>query len=161
MARVFHIRQAHVQNINGQCVSLKFSPALTTSTFVLTCNFSNVCYAAFMEPRNLAQVLLEVGTFPPDALGSIKVRTKHLGHKKKLIKMGAKSARNEIIRVDSKRMSVEQYFKQSKSISRESGQGGLLTIIRIQENPRVSSFTTRVSRLYGQGWWKRTYLGAS
>jgi hypothetical protein len=135
MARVFHIRQAHVQNINGQRVSLKFSPAL--STFVLTCNFSNVCYAAFMEPRNLAKVLLEVGTLPPDVLGSIKVRTKHLGHKKRLIKMGAKSARNEIIRVDGERMSVEQYFKRSKSISRECGQDGLLTIIRIQENARA------------------------
>ena len=59
-----------------------------------------------MEPRNLAEVLLDVGTLPPDVLGSIKVRMKHLGHKKKLIKMGAKSARNEKIMVDGEKMSV-------------------------------------------------------
>jgi len=116
MARVFHIRPAHVQRIDGQRVSLNFGLAL--STFVLRRKFSNVCYAAFLEPRNLAKLLLEVGTIPPGVLGSIKVRTKHLGHKKKLFKIGVKSARNEMIMVDGERVSVEQYFKRSKSISR-------------------------------------------
>jgi eukaryotic translation initiation factor 2C len=71
-----------------------------------------------MEPRNLAKVLLEAGPLPAGVLGSIKVRTRHLGHKKKLVKMGTRSARNEMIMVDGERMSVEQYFKRSKSISR-------------------------------------------
>jgi eukaryotic translation initiation factor 2C len=71
-----------------------------------------------MEPRNLAKVLLELGPLPPSVLGSIKVRTRHLGHKKKLFKMGMKSARSEMIMVDGERMSVEHYFKRSKSISR-------------------------------------------
>jgi len=79
-----------------------------------------------MEPRNLAKVLLEVGTIPPGVLGSIKVRTKHLGHKKKLFEIGAKSARNEMIMVDGEKMSVEQYFKRSKSISRAKWSGRVI-----------------------------------
>ena len=80
---------------------------------------SNVCYSAFIEPRNLADVLLEIqrpNVMPrldKSLVGSIKVRTQHLGHKKKLFSIGTNTARNQFLMVDGKKKSVEQYFKES------------------------------------------------
>ena len=50
---------------------------------------------------------------PPSIVGSIKVRTQHLGHKKKLFGIGTTTARNQFLTVDGKKKSVEQYFKES------------------------------------------------
>ena len=83
----------------------------------------NVCSSAFMEPRNLAEVLLEVRAkhgslprLPSSVVGSIRVTTRHLGHKKKLFAIGTNTARDQQITVDGEKMSVEEFFKQSKSI---------------------------------------------
>jgi len=78
----------------------------------------NVCSSAFIEPRNLAEVLLEVKTkhgtmprLPSSVVGSIRVKTRHLGHKKKLFAIGTNTARNQQITVDGERISVEEFFK--------------------------------------------------
>lgn len=68
-------------------------------------------------------MLLEVRTkhgamprLPSNVVGSIRVKTRHLGHTKKLFAIGTKTARDQQITVDGERLSVEKYFKQSKLI---------------------------------------------
>lgn len=53
---------------------------------------------------------------PFSVVGSIRVKTRHLGHTKKLFAIGTKTAQDQQITVDEERISVEKYFKQSKSI---------------------------------------------
>ncbi len=78
-----------------------------------------------MEPRNLADVLMEVrrgyGAMPTlhsSIVGSIQVRTRHLGHKKRLHAIGTNTARNQHFTVDGVKTTVENYFKKSKSLLR-------------------------------------------
>lgn len=52
---------------------------------------------------------------PASIVGSIRVRTKHLGHKKKLFDIGTNTARNQYFMADGKKTSVEDFFKQSMS----------------------------------------------
>ncbi|KAF8637180.1 hypothetical protein AX17_002993 [Amanita inopinata Kibby_2008] len=82
----------------------------------------NVCYTAFIEPRNLADALYTFNessrgampSLPRGIADSIRVKTKHLGHKKKLHKVGTTSARNTTFVCDEfggERISVEAYFQ--------------------------------------------------
>ncbi|KAJ7074810.1 argonaute-like protein [Mycena amicta] len=80
----------------------------------------NNCMTAFIEPGNLADRLLEFnrnsrGAMPslPKAYAkSIKVKTKHLGHRKPIKAIGTTSARNTFFDCEEfgGRISVEQYF---------------------------------------------------
>ncbi|KAJ3494420.1 hypothetical protein NLJ89_g10812 [Agrocybe chaxingu] len=86
----------------------------------------NVCMTAFIEPGNLAQRLMDFNrhsrgampTLPPSMVKSIRVRTKHLGHTKKLLAIGSKSARNEFFNCEELggKVSVEQYFERKHKI---------------------------------------------
>jgi len=79
----------------------------------------NVCMSAFLKPGNLADILVEFShnsrgampSLPEKIAKSIKVRTLHLGHKKKLFKVMTTSARNTYFDKDGKKTSVEDYFK--------------------------------------------------
>lgn len=78
-----------------------------------------------MEPGNLADLLMKVQTkpgamptLPASIVGSIQVRTRHLGHKKKLFAIGTNTARNQHFVVDGNKTTVENYFKKSQSIFR-------------------------------------------
>ncbi|KAK2467586.1 hypothetical protein APHAL10511_000441 [Amanita phalloides] len=86
----------------------------------------NVCYTAFMKPQNLAKALLDRGFNYPNAMpnmsfdmiNSLKVKMKHLGHTKRLFKIGDKSARDQFFTdKDGKKISVEGYFKQQYEIT--------------------------------------------
>jgi len=79
----------------------------------------NVCMSAFMKPGNLADILVKFSynskggmpSLPEKMAKSIKVRTLHLGFKKKLFKVMTTSARNTYFEKDGKKISVEDYFK--------------------------------------------------
>ncbi|KIL63066.1 hypothetical protein M378DRAFT_193040 [Amanita muscaria Koide BX008] len=87
----------------------------------------NVCYTAFIEAGNLADALFAIGgnthgampTLPPSIANSIKVKTKHLKHRKKLFKIGTTTARNTFFKCSEYgdvNLSVEQYFQRKYSI---------------------------------------------
>ncbi|KAF9443073.1 argonaute-like protein [Macrolepiota fuliginosa MF-IS2] len=86
----------------------------------------NVCMSAFVTPGNLADILFQFSrnsrgampTLPPKMVKSIKVRTKHLGHKKKLYQVMSTSARNTyFLDKDKRKISVEQFFKSTHNIT--------------------------------------------
>lgn len=95
-------------------VLLYFSPRLLS----LGKN-SNVCMSAFLKPGNLADILFEFNknskgampSLPDKMVKSIKVRTSHLGYKKKLYRIMTTSARDTFFEKDGKKISVEDYFK--------------------------------------------------
>ena len=80
---------------------------------------------AFIVPGNLAQRLLEFAnnsrggmpTLPKAMVKSIKVKTLHLGHKRKLNAIGTTSARRTSFDCEELggRVTVEVYFQKSKS----------------------------------------------
>jgi eukaryotic translation initiation factor 2C len=81
---------------------------------------------AFVKPGNLAQRLFQwqdstgaLPTLSEEMTNSIKVRTRHLGHKKRIKAIGATSARRT--RFDCEefggKILVEDYFKRSKPLS--------------------------------------------
>jgi hypothetical protein len=80
---------------------------------------------AFVEPGNLADRMLSFrdssyGSMPTLSramIRSIKVRTKHLNHRKKLEAIGTTTARNTFFDCQEfgGKTSVEQYFKKSRS----------------------------------------------
>ncbi|KXN85174.1 Protein argonaute 5 [Leucoagaricus sp. SymC.cos] len=84
----------------------------------------NVCMSAFLTPGNLADILFSFNrnsqgampTLPEKMIKSIKVRTSHLGHKKKLSQIMTTSARNTYFEKDKKRINVENYFKTTYNI---------------------------------------------
>ncbi|KAM6499862.1 argonaute-like protein [Amanita muscaria] len=87
----------------------------------------NVCYTAFIEAGNLADALFAIGgnthgampTLPPSIANSIKVKTRHLKHRKKLFKIGTTTARNTFFKCSEYgdiNLSVEQYFQRKYSI---------------------------------------------
>jgi len=79
---------------------------------------------AFIVPGNLAQRLLEFSTnsrgsmptLPKAMVKSIKVKTLHLGYKKKLNAIGTNTARNTSFNCEEfgGRITVESYFQKSK-----------------------------------------------
>jgi len=81
----------------------------------------NVCMTAFVTPGNLADKLFEFNRYsqgampslPKGLVKSIKVKTLHLGYKKKLLSVGLTSARNTHFDCEEfgGRISVEQYFQ--------------------------------------------------
>ncbi|KAK0452966.1 argonaute-like protein [Desarmillaria tabescens] len=94
----------------------------------------NVCMAPFVEPGNLADVLVSFNrnssggmpTLPKELARSIKVVTNHLGHKRryKLWEIGRKSARNTTFPCEEfgkKNMSVEEFFKRKYNITLRHG----------------------------------------
>ncbi|KAK0452977.1 argonaute-like protein [Desarmillaria tabescens] len=94
----------------------------------------NVCMAPFVEPGNLADVLVSFNrnssggmpTLPKELARSIKVVTNHLGHKHryKLWEIGRKSARNTTFPCEEfgkKNMSVEEFFKRKYNITLRHG----------------------------------------
>ncbi|KAF8907085.1 argonaute-like protein [Gymnopilus junonius] len=83
----------------------------------------NVCMAAFIVPGNLADRLNEfrqesrggMPTLPKGLSRNLKVKTLHLGHKKKVNAIGTTSARNTFFECEELagpggKVSVEQYF---------------------------------------------------
>ncbi|PFH47142.1 hypothetical protein AMATHDRAFT_7043 [Amanita thiersii Skay4041] len=86
----------------------------------------NVCYTAFMEPQNLADALLAFNqgshgampTLNKGIVDSIRVKTKHLGYKKKLFHVGTNSARNQKFHCEEfgGEISVENYFDRKYKI---------------------------------------------
>uniref|UniRef100_A0A8H8CN02 Argonaute-like protein n=1 Tax=Psilocybe cubensis TaxID=181762 RepID=A0A8H8CN02_PSICU len=80
----------------------------------------NACMSAFITPGNLADRLQEFNTnsrggmptLPKGMIKSIRVRTLHLGYKKKLDSFGNGSARNTTFNCEEfgGKISVEQYF---------------------------------------------------
>ena len=88
------------------------------------CHCSNVCMTAFIVPGNLADRLKEFGqnsrgsmpTLPKSMVKSIRVKTLHLGHKKKLNAIGNKSARETFFDCEEfgEKISVEKYFQRSE-----------------------------------------------
>ena len=80
--------------------------------------------AAFIVPGNLADRLNEFGeasrgampTLPKGMVKSLKVKTRHLGHKKKVLAIGTRSARNTFFDCPELggQVSVEVYFSKSK-----------------------------------------------
>ena len=88
------------------------------------CHCSNVCMTAFIVPGNLADRLKEFGqnsrgsmpTLPKSMVKSIRVKTLHLGHKKKLNAIGNKSARETFFDCEEfgGKISVEKYFQRSE-----------------------------------------------
>ncbi|KDR72808.1 hypothetical protein GALMADRAFT_158483 [Galerina marginata CBS 339.88] len=80
----------------------------------------NVCMTAFIVPGNLAARLQEfsqnsrgaMATLPKGMVKSIRVKTLHLNHKKKLNAIGTTSARNTFFDCEELggRVSVEEYF---------------------------------------------------
>ncbi|KAF9530114.1 argonaute-like protein [Crepidotus variabilis] len=80
----------------------------------------NVCMTAFVNPGNLADRLNEFNqnsrgampTLPKAMVKSIRVKTLHLGYKKKLFAIGTTSARNTFFDCEELggKTSVEQYF---------------------------------------------------
>ncbi|KAF8632134.1 hypothetical protein AX15_002028 [Amanita polypyramis BW_CC] len=81
----------------------------------------NVCYTAFMEHGNLADVLLNSGMhLSHDLVDSIKVKTKHLKHKKNLHMIGTTTARDTFFQCaefGNAKISVEQYFRRKYNIT--------------------------------------------
>ena len=83
---------------------------------------------AFFEPGNLADALFAFGTsssgamptLPPGWVGKLKVKTRHLGYKKQIKRVGTTSARNTKFQCDDPaaglkgEVSVEEYFSKSK-----------------------------------------------
>jgi len=80
--------------------------------------------SAFIAPGNLADRLLEfkgnswgaMPTLPKDMVKSIKVKTLHLGHRKKLNAFSTTSARDTFFDCPELggKVSVEEYFTKSK-----------------------------------------------
>jgi eukaryotic translation initiation factor 2C len=80
---------------------------------------------AFIVPGNLADRLMEFSrnsrgampTLPKSMVKSIRVKTLHLGYKKKLNAIGNNSARNTYFDCEEfgGRVSVETYFQRSES----------------------------------------------
>ncbi|KAJ2913428.1 hypothetical protein MD484_g6984, partial [Candolleomyces efflorescens] len=87
----------------------------------------NGCMTAFVEPGNLADRLLNFGetahgampTLPKAMIRSIKVRTLHLNHRKKLTAIGTTTARNTFFPCAEYggNISVEQFFKKKYQIT--------------------------------------------
>jgi len=82
---------------------------------------------AFVKVGNLADKLLEFSrssrgtmpTLPKGIVKSIRVRTLHLGYRKKLLAIGSTSARNTYFDCAEMggKVSVEQYFAKSEFLS--------------------------------------------
>ena len=82
---------------------------------------------AFVEPGNLADRLLNFGeaaygampTLSKAMIRSIKVRTLHLNHRKKLLAIGTTTARNTFFPSPEYggNISVEQFFKKSELVT--------------------------------------------
>ncbi|KAJ2936747.1 hypothetical protein H1R20_g354, partial [Candolleomyces eurysporus] len=87
----------------------------------------NACMTAFVEPGNLADRLLNYGessygampTLSKAMIRSIKVRTLHLHHRKKLTAIGTTTARNTFFPCAEYggNISVEQFFKKKYNIT--------------------------------------------
>ncbi|EAU83532.1 QDE2 protein [Coprinopsis cinerea okayama7 len=86
----------------------------------------NACMTAFVEPGNLAQRLLEfrrhsgtMPTLPKAMIKSIKVKTLHLKHKKKLNDIGTTTARATYFQCEEfgGKISVEQFFRKKYNIT--------------------------------------------
>lgn len=86
----------------------------------------NACMTAFIEPGNLADRLLQfrkdsstMPTLPKAMVRSIRVRTLHLKHRKKLNDIGTTSARNTFFNCEEfgGRISVENFFKRKYGIN--------------------------------------------
>lgn len=104
----------------------------------------NVCMTAFIQPGNLADRLFEfqhssgaMPTLPKQMVKSIKVKTKHLGHRKPLKAIGTTSARNTYFDCEQfgGRISVEQYFV--KAYNRKLRYPVELPVVDIGGNKKV------------------------
>ncbi|TFK35795.1 argonaute-like protein [Crucibulum laeve] len=86
----------------------------------------NVCMTAFIEPGNLADILIEFNRgshgamprLPPPFVKSLRVHTTHLGHKKAVKLIGTTSARNTKFDCPEYggKISVESFFKKKYNI---------------------------------------------
>ena len=80
--------------------------------------------SAFVSPGLLSDILFEFNrrskgampTLPDKMVKSIKVRTQHLNHKKKLFQIMPTSARDTFFEKDKKMVSVEDHFKSSMQL---------------------------------------------
>ena len=109
---------------------------------------------AFFEPGNLADALLVFGasssgampTLPPGMVGKLKVKTRHLGYKKQIKRVGTTSARNTKFPCDDPaaglkgEVSVEEFFFKSKRSTFVLMAAAVLTYIYFQ-NTRSNSST--------------------
>jgi eukaryotic translation initiation factor 2C len=82
----------------------------------------NVCMTAFYEPGNLADAIMAFqrqsrGGVPKSFKDKLKVRTKHLGHKKAVKAIGTTSASQTFFNCEEfgGRTSVAEYFRRSMS----------------------------------------------
>jgi hypothetical protein len=106
-------------------VNVYVSYLFFSAPWKLILHTSNVCMSAFVQPGNLADALNEFaansrGAMPtlPNSMKRIKIKTKHLGHKKPIYRVGTTSARNTKFPCEELGgvVSVEQYFQKSASL---------------------------------------------